>query len=319
MTVAMFWVYAFGLLAFGLAASAQAQREPGEPPEFWEQWVDPDREVPEGVLYRTFHSRTVGGPVSYLVYLPPGYEEAEGRYPVIYVLHGIGGTQRGGLGFVRQLDGAVRAGRAPACIAVLVNGLRAGMYCDSADGRRPVETAIVQDLIPHVDGAYRTVAGREGRAVEGFSMGGFGAVRLGFKYPELFGAVTSLGGALHDADSIAGGGRPEDWGIGADRRRKIFEYVYGGERDYFQKFSPWLHAEENADRVRGRTAVRLVVGDQDPLLGPNRRFHELLDRLEVAHGYIVVPGARHNPGQLYEGLGEDPFRFYRDAFSRAGR
>ncbi len=319
MTAAILRACAIGLLAFGLVGSVHAQQELGEPREFWEQWVDPEQDVPEGVLYRTFQSKTVGGPVSYLVYLPPGYEESKRRYPSIYVLHGIGGTQRSGLGFTRLLDGAIREERTPACIVVMVNGLRAGMYCDSADGRRPVETVIVHELIPHVDATYRTIVRREGRAVEGFSMGGFGAVRLGFQYPELFGALTSLAGALHDVDSIAGGGKPEDWGIGADRRKRIFEYVYGGDKKTFQKYSPWLHADENADRVRGHTAIRLIVGDQDPLLGPNRRFHDLLKKLAIPHEYTVVSGVPHKLGQLYEGLGEESFRFYRDVFSGTTR
>jgi len=58
------------------------------------------------------------------------------------------------------------------------------MYCDSRDGKYPLETVIVSDLIPHVDAACRTIAAREGRGLDGFSMGGFGAAHLGFKYPD---------------------------------------------------------------------------------------------------------------------------------------
>jgi endo-1,4-beta-xylanase len=53
-----------------------------------------------------------------------------------------------------------------------------------------VESVLVGDLIPHIDSTYRTIATRRYRAAEGFSMGGFGAAHLGFKYPEIFGAVA---------------------------------------------------------------------------------------------------------------------------------
>jgi endo-1,4-beta-xylanase len=132
------------------------------PPE----WVAPRADCPPLTAYRTFHSRTINGQVSYLVYLPPDYEaHPERRYPVVYWLHGLGCGPATGAVFVWRLDEAIKAGRAPAMIAILVNGLRASMYCDSADGRTPVESVIITDLIPHVDGTYRTVPRREGRAL----------------------------------------------------------------------------------------------------------------------------------------------------------
>ena len=60
------------------------------------EWLDPDRGAPNGTQYKTFESKVLGREVSYLVYLPPGYEQEKQRYPVIYWLHGMGGNQRGG-------------------------------------------------------------------------------------------------------------------------------------------------------------------------------------------------------------------------------
>src|SRR3954453_16237671 len=62
--------------------------------------------------------------------------------------------------------------------------------------RYPLESVIIKDLIPHVDATYRTVADRGARAIEGFSMGGFGAAHFGFKYPETFGVVSIQAPAL---------------------------------------------------------------------------------------------------------------------------
>jgi endo-1,4-beta-xylanase len=65
------------------------------------------------------------------------------------------------------------------------------MYVDWKDGSAPMETIIVKELVPHIDATYRTIATREGRLLDGYSMGGYGAARLGFKYHDLFLAVAS--------------------------------------------------------------------------------------------------------------------------------
>jgi endo-1,4-beta-xylanase len=277
-------------LAGGLAAQAPA-------PEAL--WLDADRSEPAGTTYKTFRSDKVGGDVSYLLYLPPGYQTAAAtRYPVVYWLHGVGGSQRSGAAFVRQLDAAVRSGASPAMIAVLVNGLRDSRWVDSHDGQRPVETVFIRELIPHIDRTYRTTAARDGRMIEGFSMGGFGAARIGFKYPDLFSAVSIMAGALLDDESIA------------TTRPELFAKNFGASKAYFHANSPWVVVEQNAAAIRGRTAVRIAVGDQDSLLERNRNYHDLLGRLQIEHGYTVVPGVGHDSAKLYATLGDQAFAFY---------
>src|SRR5262245_31086110 len=135
-----------------LAASGQA---PDQRPA---RWLDPDRTEPQGTHYGTFASKLAGSEVSYLVYLPPTYESQPAqRYPVAYWLHGLNGTQRSGLPFVEQLDAAIRTGKAPAMIVVLVNGMRDSFYCDSKDGQWPIESVVIKELIPHIDATYRTI------------------------------------------------------------------------------------------------------------------------------------------------------------------
>ncbi len=267
-------------------------------------WADPDKSEPEGTKYRTFHSKTIKGDVSYLIYLPPGYEtDRSRRYPVVYWLHGLGGNQRGGAPFVSLLDRAIRANRTPPAIAVLVNGLRDSRYCDSWDGERPVDSVVVRDLIPHIDSTWRTLARREFRAIEGYSMGGFGAAHFGFKYPELFGAVSIMAGALLDRDSVT------------YLHGELFERNFGGDLDYFDENSPWILAERNADKIRGRMSVRIGVGERDGLLERNRNFHGLLERLKIEHEYFTVPGVGHSGKVFYETLGtERVFGFYKTVF-----
>ena len=90
------------------------------------------------------------------------------------------------------MDKGVKAGPLPETIVVLPQALPVGWYVNSKDGKRPVEDVIIKDLIPHIDATYRTINRREARGIEGMSMGGYGALHLGLKYPDLFGAISSV-------------------------------------------------------------------------------------------------------------------------------
>ena len=160
-------------------------------------WLLPSVEGPN-LRYKTFQSASVKAAVSYVIYLPAEYEANKtARYPVVYWLHGKGAGQQGLPGFARSFNEAIASGKCPPMIVVYPNGLPMGGYTDSPDGKQPVESMIIRDLIPHIDANYRTLAKRESRMIEGFSMGGSGAAKLGFKYPELFGAISLLRRAAH--------------------------------------------------------------------------------------------------------------------------
>ena len=238
-------------------------------------------------------------------------EERTQRYPVLYWLHGGSGSQRVGSYFVELADRAILAGSTPPMIIVLVNGLASSLFNDSSDGQRPVESVIIKDLIPHVDATYRTIADRTGRGVEGFSMGGYGAAHLGFKFPKLFGAVSNLAGAVLDVDFFA-----------TYQNGRILNHVFSGDREAFRRNHPFTLAENNADAIRGKTLVRIVVGDQDTgrgTLDANRKFHQLLEQLRIQHSYTEVPGVRHSYRALYDALGDEAFEFFAKAFGTLTR
>ncbi len=270
-------------------------------------WLDPNRIEPAGTRYRTFKSELVGGEVSYLIYLPPDYEtNSSRRYPVVYFLHGYGGNPRAGAVFVRPLHENICSGKAPTTIAVLVNGLAASFYCDSQNGKQPVDSVITKELIPHVDKTYRTIAKREARAVEGFSMGGYGAAHLGFKHPDLFGFVSVGAGAL--TDSVEWGPlKPPQGG-----RRKM---MLAAPKSYFEANDLATLIRRNADAIRGKTRVRIFVGSDDSLLPNNQALHEFLTQLNIEHEYEVVPGVGHDSSKVYQLLGEREFAWYRAAWS----
>ena len=264
------------------------------------QWVLPKVEA-ENLYYKTFQSQAAGQNVSYLIYVPAGYDQAQDkRFPVVYWLHGIGGNQSGVPHFVERLDAAVVAGKCPPMLVVFVNGMKDSFYCDAVDGKTPVESVIVKDLIPYIDRTYRTVSHREGRIIEGFSMGGFGAAHLGFKYPELFGAVSIIDGALLELSTMQG------------RHAAQYEKFFGSSAEKFAAENPRSLIPKNAVAVRGKTVVRQAVGQ---LAEYNRSFHEQMTGLKIAHDYDAFEGVGHNQALIYDRLGDKNWEWYRKALA----
>jgi enterochelin esterase-like enzyme len=268
------------------------------------EWLDPNRNAPNGTQYKKFRSNVLGREVSYLIYLPSGYEQGKQRYPVIYWLHGMGGNQRGGaMMFVPHVEAAIKDGALPPTIVVLVNGMVKSFYCDSSDGQCPMESRIIKDLIPPVDETYRTMARREDRVIEGYSMGGYGAGHLGFKYPGLFGTVVIDAGALLDPAVHNTSKEGPMFGVfGGDSVRRLLEH-------------PREVARKNAAELRAHSHIRIGCGSLDNLLPRNQDLHELLRQLDIKHDYEVVPDVAHNAGLYYQKLGTKMFEFHRKALA----
>ena len=141
------------------------------------------------------------------VYLPPSYnEDSTRRYPVVYLLHGFTGNSSGWVNVnpfytptvPERFENLLKAGQCGEMILVFPDGycaLGGSQYVNSsATGR--YEDYIIQDLIPYIDSHYRTL-GDEARGVAGKSSGGFGAVRLALRYPDLFKAFASHAGDMY--------------------------------------------------------------------------------------------------------------------------
>lgn len=282
-----------------------------EPPGPEPEWVT-EAVIAVNVQRILFRSEAIGREVSAHVYLPDAYSsDPSRRFPVLYWLHGSGpGTE--GIPFLANFfhQGMARGDMEPAII-VFPNGLPDGMWVDSKDYRQPMETILMKELIPHVDQRFRTVGAPEGRIIEGFSMGGYGAARLGFKYPGSFGGISILGAGPLQLDFLNEGPRTN-----RAARQRILDLVYGGSLEYFQARSPWRLAEALADNDPPGPGVpiRLVVGDRDELLGINRRFHAHLEALNIPHEYKEIPGVGHSPAATLRALGPAHWAFYRQAF-----
>jgi enterochelin esterase-like enzyme len=288
------------LIALTMVSAAAA----GEGPSVL--WVTPNVSAPR-VEFRTFDSATAGTGVSYHLYTPRAYHTQTNRhFPVFYWLHG--GGDRGWTGIPRvaaHFDRAIAQTNIPPHLVVFVNGLVKGMYCDWKDGSVKLETVIVQELVPHIDAAYRTIEDRKGRVIEGFSMGGYGAARLGFKHPDLFGAVSILGGGPLQPRLTQ---TPR---VGIRGREAILKRVFGNDQEYYYHVSPWRLAELNAEALRKDIRIRQVVGDRDETFAFNHDFHEHLEGLKIPHDWIVLPGVGHNPMAVLHSLGDHHWSFYR--------
>jgi endo-1,4-beta-xylanase len=297
------------MLLITARAFAQAPQPAGVPPNYGPyDWVDPDHTEPPGTHFKTFHSPTVQGDVCYLVYLPPNYDQQKDtRYPVMYELHGSGGTARqSAAGTADRVDRAIRAGRITPMIVVFVNGLRGNtMYCDSGDGKYPLESVIINDLVPHIDATYRTIASRERRAIDGFSMGGFGAAHLGFKFPQEFGVISIMAPALLGPDAKQS--------LPARAWSRLLPLAMNGDVEYFRANDPYTLAAKNAAALRDRTFIRIVchVENENWLAPRCEELHQVLMRHEIPHQFCYLSNVKtHNRAQCLDTLGDSAFSFF---------
>jgi enterochelin esterase-like enzyme len=251
--------------------------------------------------------------VSYHAYVPEAGARTDARLPVLYWLHGTEGGIAGIRPLTRFFDDGIRTGRLPAMIVVFVNGLPRRLWADSKDGASPVETVFIKEVIPHVDRSFRTIAMREGRILEGFSMGGYGAARIGFRHTNLFAGISILAGGPLDL---------EFQGPRAQRaprvREQLLREVCGDDLAYFKAISPWMAAAVAAPALRAsRTVVRQAVGMRDDTRELNRLFHDRMTELGIPHDYAELPGVGHDTRALLESLGSANGAFYRRALALA--
>jgi S-formylglutathione hydrolase FrmB len=187
------------------------------------------------------------------VYRPGVADSAD--LPVVYFLHGSPGSAGDvfGAGLAAALDAWVAGGGRPFVVASPDgNGSRPDTeWADAADGADRLESFVVGVVVPSVEGDHPRDRGH--RAVAGFSMGGYGAMNLGLRHPDVFGQVVSLAGYFHAYDG---------------------EGVFGGDSGEEAANSPDQHVESARN-----TRIALLDGDHDqvPIVkGESQRFASLL-------------------------------------------
>lgn len=211
-----------------------------------------------------YDSTTVGIKRKARIYLPPGYSKDK-SYPVLYLLHGIGGDEnewaRHGAPNV-ILDNLYADGKAVPMIVVLPNGRAAKDVTarDPIPKQSPAFAAFEQDLsvdlIPFVEKHYAAKTDRESRALAGLSMGGGQALNFGLNNPDRFAWVGGFSSAPNT--------RP------ADRLVK------------------------DVEATKKLRLLYVACGDRDGLFRISRGVHEMLDEKKIPHRYHVIAGGGHD-------------------------
>jgi S-formylglutathione hydrolase FrmB len=231
------------------------------------------------IVAATFYSPAMRTQRSYEIYLPPSYQQATDRtYPVLYLLHGDGGSAGdwAAFGLQAKMDQTIAAG-GPEIIVVMPDGSgHSGDLTDWAnrwDGSDPVEDQVL-DLVSFVDQNYRTVPDRSARFIGGLSSGGFGALNIALHHQELFSTAMSFSGFIAASDPEADPG------------------VFGEDPGFLERNSPQALVTSQA----GAGNIYYVLsGGQGDWYFQHRmaEFSAELDRLGIAHEFHVVPG-RHD-------------------------
>jgi len=297
------------------------------------------------------------------IYLPPSYETSDKRYPVVYLLHGYSDTEKQyigkkddpkwliykqlGLGdppdfpdngFDGMMDDLISAGKISEMIIVTPNADNAygGSYYNNSVLIGKYEDYITYDLVNYIDGKYRTISNRNSRAIAGQSMGGYGAIKLAMRYPDVFGAVASHSGVLYldlfkamipaiiaeNPEGMTGpsadkGFTTATYAMSAAFAPNLnkppffvdlaFEYpspeVIKSVWDKFLQNDPVTMVPTHINNLASLNFIYMDAGDIDEY-GANfqtQAYHEALNAVGIKHVYRTFSGGHRN--KLFESLG----------------
>ena len=254
----------------------------------------------------TFNSKIVSYPVKYSVYLPADYQTSQRNYPVLYLLHGYSDDETGWIQFGEAneiADKGIAEGAFPACILIIPDG-KVAWYCNSADGKDRWEDMFVKELIPFVEKEYRIRAKKEFRAIAGLSMGGYGALGLSMRNPDLFSSCIAMSsGTFSDEEIIA---------QSDDQYNMFFKNIFGENLKGKARISEAWKASNPLHLIHSVPIEKLKginfyidCGDDDFLYKGNSLLHIGMRDLKIPHEYRVRNGAHEwsywRVG-LYDGL-----------------
>jgi len=242
---------------------------------------------------RAFHSALLQSSVRYCVYLPASYSAADAttrKYPVLYLLHGLGGNERSMAldGEWTTLQDLRREHMAGEFLVVAPDGWDT-FYINSQDGKTPYSDFFLREFIPFVERTYRVRSDRTARGITGFSMGGYGALRMAFAHPELFGSVSAHSGALM---------RDPPQGVSAgvssgNPAVELLARVFGTpiDRKFWDLNSPYVLARKNAAALL-KMKIYFDCGTEDSygFYRGASELHETLDSLKLPHEFHLYPG-----------------------------
>ena len=189
----------------------------------------PDDLAVDQITSPSLEGNPLGDPAmrNMVIYLPPGYETSDKGYPVVYLLPGLGATERWwacgefspffsllGIavqnlpeaGFASIIDGLIADDKMQPMIIVMpdISTAYGGSFCVNSALNGNHEDYIVNDIVPYIDANYRTLPSRNSRGIAGHCMGGYAAMYLTMRHPDVFGAAASHSGTLMTAGLLPG-------------------------------------------------------------------------------------------------------------------
>ena len=284
-----------------------------------------ERDKPDDVIVLPFNrllkdenvqSVILSRAIKYAVLLPEGYDSSTDSYPVVYLLHGFGDDEKSWYqgGNIKYYADKYISETGPV-IYVMPQGFNT-YWVNKYNGNYPYMNMLTQELIPEVDKVYRTLKDPGHRAVMGYSMGGYGALILAAKNPEIFktGIVLSMSFRtdeqyLNEPQGVFDGQwGPIFGGIGASGEQRL--------TNYFLQYSPFHFFAQPGDASQQGQRYFIDCGDDEESLSEtNDALHVELRKLNISHEYRVKNGS-HTWDYWHNALPE-AFRYMGYAFKNA--
>jgi S-formylglutathione hydrolase FrmB len=209
------------------------------------------------------------------VVIRPDNHASAGEMPVVYLLHGYSGNYAD---WVKKAEGFQRAADMYQMMIVCPDGGYGSWYWDTQDPQFQYETYVSKELVAFIDGKYKTIKDRRGRAITGLSMGGHGGLYLAFRHQDIFGAAGSMSGGV-DIRPF-----PNNW----DMAKRLGKYA--DKREVWEQ-----NTVINMLHLLTPNTLSIIIdcGTEDFFFKVNEKLHEELMYRNIKHDYIVRPGA-HN-------------------------
>ncbi len=237
-------------------------------------------------------SQILARPVRYCAFLPASFGQDKTRqYPVVYYLHGLGDNEQsllnmGGWDLIDQLRRDGKIGD----FIVLAPSAGHTFYINSENGKVRYEDFLLKEFMPRMEKKYRVEGSRAKRGITGVSMGGYGALRLAFKYPDKFAVVTAQMPALMPD-------LPPNLSSGAGSAGAVMGDAFGSpfNREYFERNNVFYFARTDSVGSLKKMQIYFDVGSNDDYGFEQgaQRLHELLKSRGIPHEFHVYPG-RHD-------------------------
>jgi S-formylglutathione hydrolase FrmB len=253
---------------------------------------------------RQVNSKVLGYAVPYCAFLPPGYDaDPSRRFPVLYFLHGLGENEQvllesGGWQIIEDAWSQKTLGE----FVLVAPAAGRTFYINSRDGKVRYEDFFIKEFLPAIESNYRIRAERRSRGITGISMGGYGALRFAFKYPQLFAAVSAHSAALIE--------RPPDIKITPQQQAAISRLAgtaFGDpfDRAYWDRESPFTIVHNSPKPVALKIYFDCGTEDGFGFNNGAQDFHDLLQSRGIPNEFHLYPGghtwtyfASHFPDSL---------------------